>query len=1261
MINPQRTILNPDSPRLAKRWGVAVLRPRFLGRVACVLLLRVACLLLLIVAGPLSTHAQTPIPILLSEPTSTRAVALESVTFTPEPFAVVSPNSWNADHRTRVMLFAMNLTLQPGETLSSITAEAEDAGQRHYNLLVEYLGPVPDQPWLSAVVLRLSDDLGDVGDVLVRISHNGVASNRVRIAIGHRGGGPADDAGAGPTQPPPYAITGKVREAGVGLNAVTFNLSKNPAVSQTETFATNTDGAYQFSVSVAGGSYTLTPAKTFYEFTPASRTFSNLSNHQTNIDFVATRQKYSIAGFVRNDAGQGLAGIQVTLTSEAGTNLGTGVSANGGSYAFENLPAGFGYTVTPASNNVFTFASQSTSTLASNLTLNFNGQRRSYAISGRIMDGAIGLSGISVSLNGTQVFTTIDHFGDYVFYNLPAGLAYTVTPANNSVFTFTSQNTSELTGNLPLNFSGQRRTYDISGRITEGANGLAGVSVALNGIEALVTTDADGSYSFTNLPAGLAYAVTPPNTNVFTFTSQNTNALTSNLTFNLSAQRRTYAISGLITDGEIVLPGVSVSLNGSQAVTTTDSGGNYSFANLPAGFGYTVTAANSNIFTFTSQSTSALTSNLTFNFIGQRRPYTISGHFTDETSSLAGVSVALIGSPAVTTTDANGNFTFLNVAAGRNYIVTPTKAHYFFTPATLAVNNLSGNTTANFSSVLRYFIAGRMADDSGQGMAGVTMTLSGSQSSAVVTSANGSYSFTVPPGSYTVTPSIEQDWYTYSPASLTFNNINDDHTGNFVATATPLSDPGYVLEFDGSPTTVDYGYYWDPGVDLGHFFWEFWAMPGPNAGATYMLTDGYGGAHALLFGVGSLNTSEPNRYQFIGNILNGVTYENYFRSDQGPAPGEWGHFAVGWDGQNVITYFNGVPVGKSPFTGPRFSPGIGGGGSWLMIGGSDHSNFDGRIAQVRGFEMNNPREDPTGVDKTLVEATFAPQTIFSRGGNLLSYYFRPSLKLADLSTGYSGKSHPGIRRSMLNGYFSGCFGCPLPEFVIDPTAPNFATGAAPAPVQVASAPVTPNGARIFDSFSRANSTYLFNSPGGLGSTEGGSAGAQPWQTNQNSSSPQPFGILNGRAVLLANDTYLTWIETGSLTGNLDTRVERRPGLAGSGLDTGLSFRVLDDRNFFFAYTSAGAAASNPRRLTVGYYLNGQRVDLTSGINLPASWTILQVLTKNSGEFKVYANGVLLYTATNSNLANATGVGLYNNSRGLGLVNRWDNFTVYDAP
>src|SRR6185295_5248610 len=46
-----------------------------------------------------------------------------------------------------------------------------------------------------------------VGDVLFRLNLHGMGSNRVRMGIGHIGGGPADDAGAvatpAPATPPP--------------------------------------------------------------------------------------------------------------------------------------------------------------------------------------------------------------------------------------------------------------------------------------------------------------------------------------------------------------------------------------------------------------------------------------------------------------------------------------------------------------------------------------------------------------------------------------------------------------------------------------------------------------------------------------------------------------------------------------------------------------------------------------------------------------------------------------------------------------------------------------------------------------------------------------------------------------------------------------------------------------------------------------------------------------------------------------------------
>src|ERR687885_168912 len=149
------------------------------------------------------SSAQSPSPVLISEAGSTRAVALESVTRLREPFAPTSPVPFGADARTRLMLFAMNLHLAAGEDASAVTADAEDASGRKYTLTVEHVGPVPGQEWMSSVVVRLADDLGDVGDVLVRVSYRGAASNRVRVGLGHVGGGPPDDLGAVPTPAPP--------------------------------------------------------------------------------------------------------------------------------------------------------------------------------------------------------------------------------------------------------------------------------------------------------------------------------------------------------------------------------------------------------------------------------------------------------------------------------------------------------------------------------------------------------------------------------------------------------------------------------------------------------------------------------------------------------------------------------------------------------------------------------------------------------------------------------------------------------------------------------------------------------------------------------------------------------------------------------------------------------------------------------------------------------------------------------------------------
>ena len=140
-------------------------------------------------------------PILLTKANSTRALSVESVSLLTEPFAPTAPVPFGADPRTRVMLFANNLILLPGDTAASVTASAEDGNHIQYPLAVEYVGNVSGASGTTAVIVRLNDNLGDVGDVLVGITLHGATSNRVRMGIGHVGGGPPDD--IVPPQPTP--------------------------------------------------------------------------------------------------------------------------------------------------------------------------------------------------------------------------------------------------------------------------------------------------------------------------------------------------------------------------------------------------------------------------------------------------------------------------------------------------------------------------------------------------------------------------------------------------------------------------------------------------------------------------------------------------------------------------------------------------------------------------------------------------------------------------------------------------------------------------------------------------------------------------------------------------------------------------------------------------------------------------------------------------------------------------------------------------
>jgi len=121
--------------------------------------------------------------VLLTEESSERAIAVESVTFVRDPFPLRPEHHLSSDGRTRIILFGTNIESMPGENLSALTAQIEDAQHNLYPLEVEFVGKVPNFGALTQVVVKLPQQVTNAGDVRARISLGSTVSNSVIISI----------------------------------------------------------------------------------------------------------------------------------------------------------------------------------------------------------------------------------------------------------------------------------------------------------------------------------------------------------------------------------------------------------------------------------------------------------------------------------------------------------------------------------------------------------------------------------------------------------------------------------------------------------------------------------------------------------------------------------------------------------------------------------------------------------------------------------------------------------------------------------------------------------------------------------------------------------------------------------------------------------------------------------------------------------------------------------------------------------------------
>lgn len=563
---------------------------------------------------------------------------------------------------------------------------------------------------------------------------------------------------------PVFTITGHVQtSAAVAVSgvSVTRTGSATPVT-------TNANGDFTFT-NVPNGTYTLTPSKAGFIFSPTTRSATVNGANVTGQNFTATAV-FSISGHIATSGGTAIANVSVTRTGSA-TPVLTNAS---GDFTFTGVSSGT-YTLTPSLSG-FTFSPTTRSAVVNNANLtgqNFTGTATGFTITGHIQTSAgTPVSNVSVTRSGSATAALTNASGDFTFTGVFNG-TYTLTPSKSG-FTFSPTTRSATVNNA--NLTGQNFTatavFTISGHIqTSAGTAVSGVSVARTGGSA-VTTNASGDFTFTNVPNG-TYTLTPTKTGfIFSPTTRSATVNNANLISQNFTATAVFTISGHIqTSAAVAISGVSVTRTGSATPVTTNASGDFTFTGVPNGT-YTLTPSKSGLtFTPTTRSATVNNANLTGqNFTGVPNTFSVSGRVANSLGAgMSGMQMQL-GAVKVTTA-ADGAFVFNNVAPG-SYTLSPvisaSLAGVTFTPASRSVTVSSANViNQNFTATFR--ITGRITNSAGNGIGGITVrrTLGASVFNAT-TDSSGNFTFTnCNSGAQTIAPLLTPSLagVSFSPAS----------------------------------------------------------------------------------------------------------------------------------------------------------------------------------------------------------------------------------------------------------------------------------------------------------------------------------------------------------------------------------------------------------------------------------------------------------------------------------------------------------------
>jgi uncharacterized protein (DUF1800 family) len=145
-------------------------------------------------------NPNSPAPVLLTAPDSTRALAVRETTKSSGDLLTAAPPTDSFDLYSTAVLFVTGVELMSGEGASAFRVYAEDARGRRYRFPVLGLRLYDRRNRVYALTVEIRDEIGSYeqpsakGDILIGVAWRGLESNRARLGLGATGGTVKDDA-----------------------------------------------------------------------------------------------------------------------------------------------------------------------------------------------------------------------------------------------------------------------------------------------------------------------------------------------------------------------------------------------------------------------------------------------------------------------------------------------------------------------------------------------------------------------------------------------------------------------------------------------------------------------------------------------------------------------------------------------------------------------------------------------------------------------------------------------------------------------------------------------------------------------------------------------------------------------------------------------------------------------------------------------------------------------------------------------------------